>query len=88
MTNEIKLGSLSAVIERQILEVLNDESPLYFHQIGYQMVPRYSAGLSLPLSHLVYWNLIDEAELCVGHRMYMITEKGKQLLEQLKGELK
>ena len=91
MPDNIKLGHLSAIIEKQILEILSEESPLYSHQIDYRIVPQQGYGLVLPLSNLVNWSLINVTEKPIQNRIqkvrvYHITEKGKQFIKQLKGE--
>ena len=88
MPHNIKLGSLSAIIEKQILEILNEKSPLYTHQISYRILPQQEHGLVLPLSNLVHWSLIILTEKPMQDRiqkarMYHITDKGKQFIEQL-----
>ena len=86
MSHDIKLGSLSAVRERQILEILNEVSPLYSHQIGHRMVPEHSAALGLVLSDLMCWLLVDKSEKSPSHRLFQITNKGREFLKQLEGD--
>lgn len=81
----IQLGRLAAERQRQILMILSEHygETQSYDDICYQMVPHGSL-IQNDLSELVYYELINEAELSIDHRIYVISAKGIKFVSDLK----
>ena len=83
---DVELGRLSRIREYQVLEILNNESPLHFREIDSRRIQ--SGSLTVVIDDLVYYGLVDVMNYTdvpidsIAH----ITQKGRDALSVYKGE--
>ena len=79
-----ELGKLSRIRESQVLEILNDESPLHFREIDSRRIQ--SSSLTVILDDLVYYGLVDTMNYTALpiDSISQITQKGRDFLSSQK----
>ena len=82
---DVELGRLSRIREYQVLEILNNESPLHFKEIDSRRIQ--SGSLTVVIDDLVYYGLADVmnyTDVPINSIVH-ITQKGRDALSVYKG---